>query len=94
MSRLLAIETSAESCSAALEIDGEVRERFEHAPMKHAELLLPMVSSLLADAGIRASGLDAIAYGRGPGSFTSLRIGIGVVQGHRDQPCRQLLHLR
>ena len=81
MSRLLAIETSAESCSAALDIEGEVRERFEHAPMKHAELLLPMVSSLLADAGIRASELDAIAFGRGPGSFTSLRIGIGVVQG-------------
>ena len=81
MSRLLAIETSAESCSVALEIEGEQRERFEHAPMKHAELLLPMVSSLLAEGGIRASDLDAIAFGRGPGSFTSLRIGIGVVQG-------------
>ena len=81
MNRLLAIETSAESCSVALEIKGEIRERFEHAPMKHAELLLPMVSSLLAEAGIRTSDLDAIAFGRGPGSFTSLRIGIGVVQG-------------
>ena len=81
MSRLLAIETSAESCSVALEIRGELRERYEHAPMKHAERLLPMVSSLLADAGIRAPDLDAIAFGRGPGSFTSLRIGIGVVQG-------------
>lgn len=81
MSRLLAIETSAESCSVALEIRGEQRERFEHAPMKHAELLLPMVSSLLAEGGIRASDLDAIAFGRGPGSFTSVRIGIGVVQG-------------
>ena len=81
MKRMLAIETSAESCSAALAIDGEVRERFEHAPMKHAERLLPMVSSLLSDAGIRIADLDAIAFGRGPGSFTSLRIGIGVVQG-------------
>lgn len=81
MKRLLAIETSAESCSVALDVGGEVREFFEHAPMKHAELILPAVSGLLAEAGIRAADLDAIAFGRGPGSFTSLRIGIGVVQG-------------
>ena len=79
MRRLLAIETSSETCSVALDADGEVREFFQHAPMKHAELILPAVSSLLADAGIRASNLDVIAFGRGPGSFTSLRIGIGVV---------------
>ena len=81
MKRMLAIETSAEACSAALAVDGEVRERFEHAPLKHAELILPMISGLLAEAGLRAGDLDAIAFGRGPGSFTSLRIGIGVVQG-------------
>ncbi len=81
MNRILAIETSAETCSAALEIGGEMRENFEHAPMKHAELILPAVTSLLAEAAIRTADLDAIAFGRGPGSFTSLRIGIGVVQG-------------
>lgn len=81
MTRILAIETSSETCSAALDIGGGVREVFEHAPMKHAELILPAVSSLLAEAGIRVADLDAIAFGRGPGSFTSLRIGIGVVQG-------------
>lgn len=81
MIRMLAIETSAETCSVALAVNGDVQEKFEHAPMKHAELILPAVSSLLADAGIEASSLDAIAFGRGPGSFTSLRIGIGVVQG-------------
>ena len=81
MKRVLAIETSAETCSVALEIGGEMRETFEHAPMKHAELILPAVTSLLSEAGIRAADLDAIAFGRGPGSFTSLRIGIGVVQG-------------
>ena len=81
MKRLLAIETSAEACSAALVVDGEVRERFEHAPLKHAERILPMISGLLAEAGLRAADLEAIAFGRGPGSFTSLRIGIGVVQG-------------
>lgn len=81
MNRMLAIETSAETCSVALEINGEVQEKFEHAPLKHAELILPAVSSLLAEAGIGAKDLDVIAFGRGPGSFTSLRIGIGVVQG-------------
>lgn len=81
MTRMLAIETSSETCSVALAVNGDVQEKFEHAPRKHAELILPAVSSLLADAGIEASSLDAIAFGRGPGSFTSLRIGIGVVQG-------------
>ncbi len=81
MSRMLAIETSAETCSVALDMHGEVREKFEHAPLQHAELILPAVSSLLAAAGIAVKDLDAIAFGRGPGSFTSLRIGIGVVQG-------------
>ena len=81
MKRMLAIETSAEACSAALAVGGEVRERFELAPLKHAERILPMISGLLAEAGLRVADVDAIAFGRGPGSFTSLRIGIGVVQG-------------
>lgn len=78
---LLAIETATETCSVALGVNGEVLERFEHAPRQHAEMLLPWVQMLLAEAGIGFSALDAIAFSRGPGSFTSLRIGIGVVQG-------------
>ena len=81
MTNLLAIETSGEACSVALCVDGEIRQREEAAPMQHAELLLPAVQSLLMDAAVPLSKLDAIAFGRGPGSFTSLRIGIGVVQG-------------
>ena len=78
---LLAIETATETCSVALAVNGEVLERYQHAPRQHAELLLPWVEQLLAEAGIGFSTLDAIAFSRGPGSFTSLRIGIGVVQG-------------
>jgi tRNA threonylcarbamoyladenosine biosynthesis protein TsaB len=78
---LLAIETATETCSVALSINGEVLELYQHAPRQHAELLLPWVEQLLTDGGIGYSSLDAIAFSRGPGSFTSLRIGIGVVQG-------------
>jgi tRNA threonylcarbamoyladenosine biosynthesis protein TsaB len=81
MATILSIETSAEACSAALAVDGEIRERFELAPRGHAERILPMIQGLLADAELTLQRIDAIAFGRGPGSFTSLRIGIGVVQG-------------
>ncbi len=81
MAQLLAIETSSEACSVALSWSGEIRQRHQHAPLLHAELLLPAVRSLLDEAGVNLNQLDAIVFGRGPGSFTSLRIGIGVVQG-------------
>lgn len=78
---LLAIETSSEACSLALLWHGQVVSRHETAALQHAELLLPWVRELLQEAGASLKGLDAIAFGRGPGSFTSLRIGIGAVQG-------------
>jgi len=79
--KLLAIDTVTEACSAALWLDGEVRERFEIAPRQHTTLILPMVQQLLAESGLSLSQLDALAVDRGPGSFTGVRIGTGVVQG-------------
>ena len=79
--KLLAIDTVTEACSAALWLDGEVQERFELAPRRHTTLILPMVQQLLADSGLSLSQLDALAVDRGPGSFTGVRIGTGVVQG-------------
>jgi len=78
---LLAFETSTEALSVALSIGGEVRERFELAPRRHAELALPWAEELLADAGIKRSQLDAIAVGRGPGAFTGVRLAIALAQG-------------
>lgn len=79
--KLLAIETATEACSAALWVEGTVHERFEVAPRRHGELILPMVEALLGEAQLTLSELDALAFGRGPGAFTGVRIATGVVQG-------------
>ena len=79
--KLLAFETATEACSVALYLDGEVRERFELAPRRHAELALPWADALLAEAGIARAQLDAIAVGRGPGAFTGVRLAIALAQG-------------
>lgn len=79
--KLLAVETATEACSAALIIDGEVRERYQHAPKEHTKLILPMVDELMAEAGLLPTQLDAMAFGCGPGSFTGVRIATGVAHG-------------
>ncbi|MGB1311163.1 MAG: tRNA (adenosine(37)-N6)-threonylcarbamoyltransferase complex dimerization subunit type 1 TsaB, partial [Leucothrix sp.] len=79
--KILAIETATEACSAALYHDGGIISRYELAPRKHTQLILPMMDSLLAEAGLSKQALDAIAFGRGPGAFTGLRIAVGVTQG-------------
>lgn len=79
--RLLALDTATEACSAAIFRDGVVDERYEVMGRGHAGRLLPMVDELLHAAGIAVTDLDAIAFGRGPGGFTGLRIAAGVAQG-------------
>lgn len=78
--KLLAVETSTEACSVAISIDGKIHERIDHG-QHHSSVILGMVQQVLAESGLSLKQLDAIAFSRGPGSFTSLRIGAGVVQG-------------
>jgi tRNA threonylcarbamoyladenosine biosynthesis protein TsaB len=79
--KILAVETATEACSAALLIDDRLIERFSLAPREHNRLILPMIESILVEAGLAVAQLDALAFGRGPGSFTGVRIASGVVQG-------------
>ena len=82
MTKILAIETATEACSAAVLIDdNDIIERFKVAPREHTKLLLPMMDEVLEEAGISLNEVSAIAFSRGPGAFTGLRIGTGVAQG-------------
>jgi len=78
---VLAIDTATEACSAALMIADEIAERYEIAPRRHAELILPMIDTLLAEAGIGLDRVDVLGFGCGPGAFTGVRIAAGVAQG-------------
>ena len=79
--KLLAIETSTEYCSVALWQNGSVTERCEQVGQKHSELLMTMLDAQLKDAGVTIAQLHGIAFGKGPGSFTGVRIACGVAQG-------------
>ena len=79
--KVLAIETATEACSVAL-VDGARRlQRQEIGARIHAGALLPWIAELLAEAGLTHAELDGIAVDRGPGGFTSIRLGLGVAQG-------------
>jgi len=77
----LAIDTSTTRASVALAVGKHVSHAENGAIREHAQHLLPMVQQLLADAGLSLSQLDGIAFGRGPGSFTGLRIACSIVKG-------------
>ncbi|MEG3136039.1 tRNA (adenosine(37)-N6)-threonylcarbamoyltransferase complex dimerization subunit type 1 TsaB [Rouxiella sp. T17] len=85
--RILAIDTATEACSVALynsataAENGETLAHFELCAREHTQRILPMVQQILAEAGLSLNQLDALAFGRGPGSFTGVRIGISVAQG-------------
>lgn len=79
--KLLALDTAGPRCSVALLVDGRLAERDAPAEKVQAESILPMVEQLLSEAGLKLTSLDAIAFGRGPGAFTGLRVATSVAQG-------------
>ena len=81
MTRLLALETSGNGGSVALFVDGAVTERTIATPREQTGVIVEYIDALLADAGIELGMLDGIAFGRGPGSFTGLRVATVVAQG-------------
>lgn len=81
MTCILALDTSAEAGSVAIWQKGEVLEDFQLLPRQQAQALLPQIKALLDKAGLALSQLDALAFGRGPGSFTGLRIAAASIQG-------------
>ncbi|WP_432459534.1 MULTISPECIES: tRNA (adenosine(37)-N6)-threonylcarbamoyltransferase complex dimerization subunit type 1 TsaB [unclassified Agarivorans] len=78
---ILALDTSTENCSVALQWQGQIYSQQEYSPRDHTQKILPFVEQILAAAGASLKQLDAIAFGRGPGSFTGVRIGVATAQG-------------
>lgn len=79
--KLLAVETASEACSVALHLDGETLEDYRLSERQHTRIVLPMVEQILQRAGLALAQLDGLAFGRGPGSFTGVRVATGVIQG-------------
>ena len=78
---LLALDTSSDACSVALQIGDNISEQHVVQPKEHTNTLIPMIQRLLHGAGVELKYLDAIVLGNGPGSFIGMRIAASVAQG-------------
>ena len=78
---ILALDTATEACSVALLHQGNITFEDELSPRTHTQLILPMIDGLLKNAHLSIKELDYLVFGRGPGSFTGVRVGVGVAQG-------------
>jgi len=78
---ILALDTCTECCSVALFYQGKITERVEMTQRGHSDIILSMMDALFSQVDISISDVDILAFGRGPGSFTGVRVGVGVAQG-------------
>lgn len=79
--RIIAIDTATEASSVAIYDNGEIYSHYDISPREHAQRILPLIERMLAESGLTLNQFDALAFGQGPGSFTGVRIGIGIAQG-------------
>ena len=79
--KFLALETSSERGSLAVINGSAIIERWIETPRAQTSRLLPLTKELLSEASLNLSDLDGIAFGRGPGSFTGLRVATAIAQG-------------
>jgi tRNA threonylcarbamoyladenosine biosynthesis protein TsaB len=79
--KLLALDTATEACSVAVIVDDQLYGCFELTPRAHAQMILPMIDDVLDEAGIGKGDIDVLAFGRGPGSFTGVRVAASTAQG-------------
>lgn len=78
---ILALDTATEACSVALLHQNQIQQIDELSPRTHTQRILPMVDELLVKANLTVKELDYLVFGRGPGSFTGVRVGAGIAQG-------------
>ncbi len=78
---ILALETATDACSVALMVNGALFSCYELAPKQHTHRIFPMIDTLLAQANLKLNAIDCLAVGKGPGSFTGVRLGISLAQG-------------
>lgn len=78
---ILALDTATEACSVALLHQGQISKQDELSPRTHTQRILPMIDELLSAANISIRDVNVLAFGRGPGSFTGVRVGVGIAQG-------------
>ena len=77
----LALDTSTDLATVALKHEGRIYQRQVQGVATHAQLILPMVDELLKAADVKLAMLQGIIVGKGPGSFTGLRVASAVVKG-------------
>lgn len=78
---ILALDTSGKSCSVALTYQGKTNQTLDLVERQQTKYVLLRIHELLQEAGIRFDQLNALAFGKGPGSFTGIRLAASLVQG-------------